>query len=88
MTVWIFSGERGRFPSGVFTERIMAENWIKEHKLSGVLTLYPLDEGVYEWAIKNKFFNPAKEKEKMPHFIGAFSSASQEHYHYIDGCLD
>jgi hypothetical protein len=88
MTVWIFNGEKGRFPSGVFAERESAEKWIKNYNLSGVLTLYPIDEGIYDWAIRNEFFKPSKVKEQTPDFIGTFSSASQEHFHYVDGQLD
>lgn len=50
-TIWFFHGEGGRFSSGVFTSIEKAEIWIDQHKLSGVLTAYPIDEGVYDWAI-------------------------------------
>jgi hypothetical protein len=86
--VWIFSGGNSRFGSGVFSNRENAEKWIAKYQLSGVLTLYPVDEGVYDWAIRNKFFAPKKESETAAEFIQKFSSASQEHYHYENGQLD
>ena len=88
MVVWIFNGNNSNFPSGVFTNRELAEIWISTNNLSGILTLYPLDQGVYDWAIPNGLFQPKKEIENKPEFIQRFSSASQEHYHYENGILD
>jgi hypothetical protein len=65
--------------------RDLAEDWIAQNRLSGVLTLYPVDVGVYEWAIERGLFTPKKEHESEPKFIGSFTTASQEHYHYEDG---
>jgi hypothetical protein len=87
-SVWVFNGQGGKFPGGVFVDKRDAERWIYDHKLTGVLTLYPLNEGIYEWAIKKGYFKPQKEKQMLANFIGAFSSASQEHYHYLDGNLE
>jgi hypothetical protein len=56
--VWIFHADNGRFASGVFTSQALAEERITKHELSGVLTLYPLDMGVYEWAIEQGFLTP------------------------------
>ncbi len=83
--IWVFNGSGSRFPSGVFTDLESAENWIKLHGLSGVLTAYPENIGVFDWAIENKFFTPKKEEHSSPEFIGKFSSASQEHYHFENG---
>ena len=88
MEVWVFNGFNSRFPSGIFSDREKAEVWIKSHNLTGVLTLYPLDQGLYEWAIKKEFFIVSKEVEKTPEFVQKFTSASQEHYHYENGSLD
>lgn len=87
-SVWIFNGQGGRFPGSVFIDKSVAEDWIRKHKLTEVLTLYPLNEGAYDWAIRKGYFTPSKEKEKLPDFIGSFSSAGQEHHHYLDGELD
>ncbi len=83
--VWVFNGERSQFPSGVFTLREVAESWIKQHRLSGTLTAYPMDVGTYDWAIDAGFFTPRRDDQRSAEFIGRFSSASQEHYHYQDG---
>jgi hypothetical protein len=78
----------GRLCSGVFETKEIAESWIKKHGLSGVLTKYPLDVGVFDWAIENGLFKPKNEKHLSPDFIGSFTSASQEHYHYENGLVD
>ena len=84
--VWVFNGG-GAFPSAVFTSRDRGEAWIALHKLTGALTRYPLDVGVYEWAIGLGAFKPKQSHQSEPKFIGRFSSASLEHYHYEAGQL-
>ena len=83
--VWIFNGSNGKFPSGVFSSKKLAEDWINFNKLTGVLTLYPVNISTYDWAIQNKFFDPRDEGQKTPEFIQKFSSGSQEHYHFEKG---
>lgn len=83
--VWVFSGEGGDFPSGVFRARESAEAWIAKHRLSGVLTCYPLDVGVYDWAIERNLFQPKHGEHASAQFIQTFSSAKQEHFHYGQG---
>lgn len=83
--VWIFSGSGGRFASAVFSEKKNAVAWIERHRLSGMLTKYPLNIGVYDWAIAGRSFTPKTAEHASPEFIGRFTSAGQEHYHYEDG---
>ncbi len=80
--VWVFNGNGARFPSAVFSSREKAEAWITAHDLSGTLTRYPLDQGVYEWTIAQGYFTPTREQHRTAAFIQSFSSAYQEHYHY------
>ena len=87
-TIWVFHGEGGRFSSGVFTSIEKAEIWINRHKLSGVLTAYPIDESVYDWALFNDFFRVKKQAQMEANFIQQFTSASQDHYHYENGAKD
>jgi hypothetical protein len=84
-SVWVFMGAGGKFPSGVFTERLAAERWIAQNRLTGVLTRYPLDTGTYDWARSQGHFVPKTEQQRDAEFIGRFSSATQEHYHYENG---
>lgn len=80
--VWVFNGG-GAFPSGVFSTRETAEAWINKHGLTGVLTKYPLDEGAWDWAVREGHFKPHREDQKTPRFIQRFA-CGQEHYHYGD----
>ncbi len=83
--VWVFNGSRNAFPSAVFTQRHLAEAWIQQNALTGTLTCYPLDTGVYEWVVERGWFQPKTDYQAMPSFIQNFSSAYQEHYHYANG---
>lgn len=89
LMVWIFSGHQGRLPGGVFSAIAHAEPWIARHKLTGVLTAYPLDVGCLDWAVETgrTGMSPDKLAQKLndPSFVGSFSTAAQEHFHYEDG---
>lgn len=82
-TVWVFSGG-GQFPAGIFETREQAEEWIALHRLTGLLTLYPLGESSYDWAVRNGYFNPKRPEQTTPEYIARFTSG-HEHYHYEDG---
>jgi hypothetical protein len=75
--VWLFHGEGGKFASGVFSSRENAERWIQAHRLSGVLTRYPLDEGSYQWALANGTFTVKRAAQSSPEFIQRFAD---DHY--------
>ncbi len=85
--VWVFNGTGSKFPAAIFTKKELAESWIMQNCLSGILTLYPLDIGIYDWAINNGHFTTTKPHEKEAEFIQKFTSASQEHFHYEGGVL-
>lgn len=84
-TVWVFHGVGANFAGGVFSSRAAAEAWIARHQLEGSLTEYPLDRGVYEWAIETGRFTPRKPEHSTSRFIGGFTTASQEHDHFEGG---
>ena len=83
--IWVFHGSGARFASGVFLSLNKAEDWISNHKLTGVLTGYPIDEGVYDWALKNNYFNIKKASETESAFIQSFTCAGLEHFHFEEG---
>ena len=87
--VWVFNKSSTSFSGGVFSELELAESWIKVNLLSGVLTKYPLNQGVFDWAVENNQHSIKQEKlaekSKQPKFVGGFTSANQEHYHYESG---
>lgn len=78
--IWIFNGPRSSLPGGVFSSREVAEGEISEHRLSGVLTRYPIDKWVSEWAVERGFIEANSIRD-----MGRFTCAQQEHYHYEDG---
>lgn len=85
--VWVFNSDARGFPGGVFTDRTVAETWIAMRRLTGVLTAYPIDEGCYDFAIRNGLLSlrALEQNKDNPKFVGSFSSASLDHYHYEDG---
>jgi hypothetical protein len=83
--VWVFNGDKARFPSGVFTNQQLAEEWIEQNQLTGTLTAYPVNLGIYGWALEKGYFTPKRDDQKTASFIGNFSSASQPHEHYENG---
>lgn len=86
--VWIFNGSKGRFPGGVFQSLEKAQEWIKQNRLTGVLTKYPLDEGSFDWAQRQGFVNDKLNARADSDFIASFSSASFTHFHYENGALE
>lgn len=85
LSVWVFHGAGSQFTSGVFSSMGTATEWIEKHGLTGALTKYPVDVGVYDWANKNGLFTVKKDHETSTKFIQRFTTASQEHYHFEDG---
>lgn len=83
--VWVFNGDGAQFPSGVFRTREKACLWIKANALNGVLTAYPIDEGVYDWAVRNGTFVVKPERHRLPEFIQRFSGGAQPHAHFEGG---
>lgn len=81
--VWVFSGG-GMFPSGVFSTRDKAEEWIAANRLTGTLTRYPVDMGAYQWAVAEGHFTPKQPRHGTPEFIGRFADGTV-HHHYEGG---
>lgn len=68
-----------------FSSRENAEAWILKHGLSGTLTHYPVDIGMYEYSIANGTFTPKKPEHTTSLFIGKFSGGGVDHAHFEDG---
>lgn len=83
-TVWIFHGAGAQFASGVFSSLERAEGWIATHRLTGLLTRYPLDEGSYDLAVANGSFRPERYDQKTPEFIQRFTDGTF-HHHFEHG---
>lgn len=83
--LFVFMGERGFVPAGIFSSFETGKLWIEKEKLTGSLNKLPIDIGLYDWAIEKGYFKPMKSHESTPKFIERFSCASVEHWHFEDG---
>lgn len=84
-SVWVFHGTSAQITSGVFADLESATAWIRKHKLSGMITRYPLGQGFYDWAVEQEYFKPKEDRHRSPAFIQSFTCASAEHYQIEDG---
>jgi hypothetical protein len=84
--IWVFVGEKSNSPGGVFSDFKLAEEWIRQHSLSGMLSAYPLDEGVFNWAVRTGRVKQNFADKASPGTIGSFCS-HLDHYHYENGRL-
>lgn len=81
--VWLFNSNLRvglELPSGVFLTKENAQKWIDELGLKGLLTPYPIDISVYDWAIQNQFFTPQVSEHYSPAFIASFISNYYRQY--------
>ena len=65
--VWVFNGANSSTPSAVFQHRTDAKRWIASNRLTGMLTLYPVDLPVYDWAIQRGYFEPIQDYQPEGH---------------------
>ena len=85
--IWVLNSGKN-FPCGVFNSKEDAEVAIEKYNLNGMLTKYPINALVYDWVIEEnipdeRVSNPLKQVTAK--FVGNFTTAYQEHYHYGDG---
>lgn len=83
--VWVFCGANSKLPAGVFKELATAEDWIAKNQLTGILTRYPLDTGLYDFALAKGWFKPKHLNQDTAEFKARFTCASLPHHHYEDG---
>ncbi len=87
--VWIFHASKSDYASGAFTTYELAASWIKENSLTGLLTSYPLDEGAFDWAMRNNVVgvrdSVLERGRKDPMWIGRYFPAARDSHHFIDG---
>jgi hypothetical protein len=82
--VWIFHGDRAAFASGVFLTHATGLAWAARHRLTGILTEYPVGEGCYDQAVRQGRFRPSKPRHGSPGHVAAFSPGLR-HTHITDG---
>jgi hypothetical protein len=83
-TVWIFHGENAAFASGAFDTEQQAVAWIARHRLTGVLTEYPVGDGCYDLAVAHGHFRPTKPHHGSPAHVARFSPGKR-HRHVRSG---
>ena len=83
--LWVFQGDNSDCINGIFSSKDLAELYIKEYSLTGILIKFPLDISVYQWTIAMGYFSPTKDYMRSSNFIQNFNSAYLEHYHFRDG---
>jgi hypothetical protein len=84
-TVWIFHGERAQFASAVFTSEADALSWASTHRVSGIVTEYPVGDGCYDLAVARGSFTPSKPHHGTPEHVAAFSPGWTRHIHLMNG---
>ena len=85
MTAWVFMGERGQYPMGVWSSLDAAHKYIHDEQLSGSLTAYEVDTPIYDWAKETGVFKPGKDQHRSIKFKQTFTNQYQEHYNFTDG---
>ncbi|HYF50566.1 MAG TPA: hypothetical protein VEJ63_14235 [Planctomycetota bacterium] len=85
MQVWVFMGEKGQYPMGVWSSLPLAHRYIHDQALTGSLTAYELDLPAYEAAINSGQFKPSKDQHRSHKFRQTFSNRYQEHYNFREG---
>ena len=59
--------------------------WAVRHRVSGVLTGYPVGDGVYDVAVAGGHFIPNRERHGTPEHVAKFSPGWTRHLHITDG---
>lgn len=67
--VYVFMGEAANYPAGIFESKEKAEEVIKRYSLTGILSLYPIDMLLYNWAIEKKFSISKRNIKKAPNIL-------------------
>ncbi|MGL6403794.1 DUF7710 domain-containing protein [Aeromonas hydrophila] len=58
---------------------------MSEYKLTGLITAYQPNNDTYNFIVEKNYFRPKNDSHSYSIFVGSFTSASQEHFHYENG---
>lgn len=84
--VYVFHGTGASFAAAVYETVAQAAADIERHKLSGLLTWYPVGWTVYDYAIAEGLFTPREYADGK--FVQSFTSAMLDHHHFENGQID
>jgi hypothetical protein len=85
MVVWVFMGDKGQFPMGVWSSLNFAHRYIHDKMFTGSLTAYELDTPIYDWAVNTGKFKRKNDQHRSIKFQQTFSNQCQEHYVFKEG---
>ncbi|HYG76046.1 MAG TPA: hypothetical protein VEK08_13660 [Planctomycetota bacterium] len=85
MMVWVFMGQHGTVPMGVWSSLDAAHKYIHDQQLTGSLTRYEVDVPIYDWAKDNGLFKPKNDQQRSIKFKQTFHNHYQEHYTFKEG---
>lgn len=83
-TCWVFHGDTSRFANAVFAKRQDAESWIAKHRLSGLLTEYPINHGMFDIAASLNLIPKNIAAAASPQYIQQYVLGIS-HGHYENG---
>ena len=92
--VWVFtnawdeSKPRSTFSSVlglVATTASVSRAVLAGSRADGLLTGYPLDQSVYDWAVQSGRFRVRNDRQREPKFQATFTSAQLPHAHFEKG---
>ncbi|CAM3103334.1 hypothetical protein STSO111631_00685 [Stackebrandtia soli] len=85
--VWIFHGQGTQFASAVFASTDDGLAWAARHRVTGILSRYPVGDGCYDIAVREGQFRPSKDHHGTPEHIARFGPGPH-HVHITDGATD
>lgn len=83
--VWIFHGEGATFAAGVFATADDGLAWAARHRVTGILTEYPVGDGCYDIALAKGTFTPKRPHHGTPTHVAQFSPGWTQHIHIENG---
>ena len=84
--VWVFHGDQAGFAAGVFASQAQALARAARHKVTGILTEYPVGEGCYDFNMRQGRFRPSKPHHGTAAHVACFSpNLGHVHVHVVDG---
>lgn len=83
--VWVFHGEGAMFAAGVFRSAEDGLRWAEQHRVTGILTEYPVGDGCYDIAVERGTLTPKRPHHGTPSHVAQFSPGWTRHIHIEDG---
>jgi hypothetical protein len=74
-----------RHAAGIFHSLEDASAWAARHRLTGIVTEYPLGDGCFDVAVRERRLSPSKLHHGTPANVAAFSPGWTRHVHIVDG---